>query len=86
MHPKKIIKLDSLQQTLFGLLGQQIRLTLTTKSVTADDGDLDNDSSPEPTKQQTKKKSLLCITVQSKQTKCLSLIMYHRYLIICHKK
>ena len=56
MHPKKIIKLDPSQQTLFGLLGQQIRLTSTTKSVTADDGDLDNDSSPEPTKQQTKKK------------------------------
>ena len=44
---------------LFGLLGQQIRLTPTTKSVTADDGDLDNDSSPEPTKQQTKKVSAL---------------------------
>ena len=59
MHPKKIIKLDPLQQMLFGLLGQQIRLTQTTKSVTADDGDLDNDSSPEPTKQQTKKGSAL---------------------------
>ena len=35
MHPKKIIKLDPLQQTLFGLLGQQIRLTPTAKSVTA---------------------------------------------------
>ena len=42
MHPKKInktIKLDPLQQMLFGLLPQQIRLTRTTKSVTADDGD-----------------------------------------------
>ena len=58
MHPKKIIKLDSLQQTLFDLLGQQIRLTPTTKSVTADDGDLDNENpqfQTEPTKQQTKK-------------------------------
>ena len=69
MHPKKIIKLDPLQQTLFGLLGQQIRETLTTKSVTADDGDLNNGNpsgnpqfQTEPTKQQTKK-SLLCITV-----------------------
>ena len=44
MHPKKIIKLDLLQQTLFGLLDQQIRLTPTTKSVTADDGDLDNEN------------------------------------------
>ena len=61
MHPKKIIKLDPLQQTQFGLLRQQIRLT--TKSVTADDGDLDNRNPQfEPTKQQTKK-SLLCITV-----------------------
>ena len=42
MHPKKIIKLDPLQQTLFGLLRQQIRLTRTTKSVTANDGNLDN--------------------------------------------
>ena len=46
MHPKKIIKLDPLQQTLFGLLGQQVRLTPTTKSVTADDGDLDNENPP----------------------------------------
>ena len=58
-HPKKIIKLDPLQQTLFCQLGQQIWLTPTTKSVTADEGDLDNDSSPEPTKQQTKKVSAL---------------------------
>ena len=65
MHPKKIINLDPLQQTLFGLLGQQIRLTPTTKSVTADDGDLDNDSSPEPTKQQTKKS--LCFVLRSSQ-------------------
>ena len=66
MHPKKIIKLDPLQQTLFGLLRQQIRLTRTTKSVTADDGDPDNGNpqfQTEPTKQQTNKKSLLCITV-----------------------
>ena len=65
MHPKKIIKLEPLQQTLFGLLRQQIRLTRTTKSVTADDGDLDNGNpqfQTEPTKQRTKK-SLLCITV-----------------------
>ena len=62
MHPKKIIKLDPLQQTLFGLLDQQVRLTPTTKSVTADDGDLDNENTQfqtEPTKQQTKKVSAL---------------------------
>ena len=62
MHPKKIIKLDPLQQTLFGLLCQQIRLTWTTKSVTADDGDLDKGNpqfQTEPTKQQTKKVSVL---------------------------
>ena len=55
MHPKKIIKLDPKQQTLFGLLGQQIRPTQTTKSETADDGDLDNENpqfQTEPTKQQ----------------------------------
>ena len=60
MHPKKIIKLDPLQQTLFGLPGQPIRLTWTTKSV-ADDGDLDNENlqfQTEPTKQQTKKSLL----------------------------
>ena len=65
MHPKKIIKLDPKQQTLFGLLGQQIRPTRTTKSETADDGDLDNENSQsqtEPTKHQTKM-SLLCIMV-----------------------
>ena len=65
MHPKKIIKLDPKQQTLFDLLGQQIRPTQTTKSETADDGDLDNEnpqSRTEPTKHQTKM-SLLCITV-----------------------
>ena len=65
MHPKKIIKLDPKQQTLFGLLGQQIRPTRTTKSETADDGDLDNEnpqSQTKPTKHQTKM-SLLCITV-----------------------
>ena len=65
MHPKRIIKLDPLQQTLFSLPGQQIRLTQTTMSV-ADDSDLDNENpqfQTEPTKQQTKKKSLLCITV-----------------------
>ena len=62
MHPKKVIKLDPKQQMLFGLLGQQ---TWTTKSETADDGDLDNEnpqSQTEPTKHQTKM-SLLCITV-----------------------
>ena len=61
MHPKKIIKLDPLQQTLFGLPGQQIRLTWTTKSV-ADDGNLDNENpqfQTEPTKQQTKKVTAL---------------------------
>ena len=55
MHPKKIIKLDPLQQTLFGLPGQQIRLTRTTS-------DLDNENTQfqtEPTKQQTKKVSAL---------------------------
>ena len=65
MHSKKIIKLDPKQQTLFSLLGQQIRQTRTTKSETADDGDLDNEnlqSQTEPTKHQTKM-SLLCITV-----------------------
>ena len=65
MHPKKIIKLDPKQQTLFSLLGQQIRPTWTTKSETADDGDLDNEnpqSITEPPKHQTKM-SLLCITV-----------------------
>ena len=53
MHPKKIIKLDPKQQTQ------------TTKSETADDGDLDSEnpqSQTEPTKHQTKM-SLLCITV-----------------------
>ena len=62
MHPRKIIKLDLLQRTLFGLLGQQIRVTPTTKSVTADDGDLDNGTpqfQTEPTKQLTKKVSAL---------------------------
>ena len=62
MHPKKIIKLDPKQKMLFSLLGQQIRLTRTTKSETADDGDLDNETSTppplqsqtEPTKHQTK--------------------------------
>ena len=44
MHPKKIIKLDPKQQTLFGLLGQQIRPTRATKSETADDGDLGNEN------------------------------------------
>ena len=66
MHPKKIIKLDPKQQTLFGLLGQQIRPTWTTKSETADDGDFDNknpQSQIDPEKQQIKRKSLLCITV-----------------------
>ena len=48
MHPKKIIKLDPKQQTLFGLLGQQVRLTRTTKSETADDGDLDKENPPVP--------------------------------------
>ena len=43
MHLKKIIKLDPKQQTLFGLLGQQIRPTQTTKSETADDGDCSNE-------------------------------------------
>ena len=65
MHSKKIIKLDPRQQTLFGLLGQLFRPTRTTKSETADDGDLDNkniQSQTEPTKQKTKK-SLLCIKV-----------------------
>ena len=44
MHPKKIIKLDPLQQTLFGLLRQQIRLINTDNKVCdcPDDGDLDN--------------------------------------------
>ena len=41
---KKIIKLDSKQQTVFGLLGQQIRPAWTTKSETADDGDRDNEN------------------------------------------
>ena len=62
---KKIIKLDPKQQTVFGLLGQQIRPAWTTKSETADDGDRDNEnpqSQTEPTKHQTKM-SLLCITV-----------------------
>ena len=48
MHPKKIIKLDPKQQTLFGLLGQQIRPTRKTESETADDGDLDNENPPVP--------------------------------------
>ena len=66
MHPKKIIKLDPKQQTLFSLLGQQIRPTRTPKSETVDDGNLNNEnpqSQTEPTKQQIKRKSLLCITV-----------------------
>ena len=65
MHHKKIIKLDPKQQMLFGLLGQQIRPTQTTKSETANDGDLDNEnpkSQTEPTMHQSKM-SLLCITV-----------------------
>ena len=48
MHPKKIIKLDPKQQTLFGLLGLQIRPTWTTKSETADDGGCDNENRPVP--------------------------------------
>ena len=70
MHLKKIIKLDPLQQTLFGLLRQQIRLTRTTKSVTADECDLDNGNSQfqtEPTKQQTKKS--LCFVLRSSQNR-----------------
>ena len=62
MYPKKIIKLDPKQQRLFGLLGQQIRPTRTTKSETVDDGDLGNKNSQsqsDPTKQQTKKQSAL---------------------------
>ena len=81
MHSKKIIKLDSKQQTLFGLLGQQFRPTRTTKSETADDGDLDNKNSQsqtEPTKQQTKKVSALYQGLVKTDN------MYHRYLIICH--
>ena len=69
MHSKKIIKLDPLQQTLFGLPGQQIRLTLTTMSV-ADDSDLDNENpqfQTEPTKQQTKKS--LCFVLRSSQNR-----------------
>ena len=68
MHPKKIIKLDPLQQTLFGLPGQQIRLTRTTKSV-ADDGDLDNENpqfQTEPTKQD---KKSLCFVLRSSQNR-----------------
>ena len=71
MHPKMIIKLDPLQQTLFGQLGQQIRLTPTTKSVTADDGDLNNENpqlfQTEPTKQQTKKS--ICFVLRSSQNR-----------------
>ena len=69
MHPKKIIKLDPLQQTLFGLPGQQIRLTRTTMSV-ADDSDLDNENpqfQTETTKQQTKKS--LCFVLRSSQNR-----------------
>ena len=88
MHPKKIIKLDPLQQMLFGLPGQQIRLTRTTTCMSvADDSDLENENpqfQTEPTKQQTKKVSALYYGLV-KTEKMLSLIMYHRYLIICHK-
>ena len=60
MHPKKDSKTRPLTANLFGLPGQQIRLTRTTKSVA--DGDLDNENpqfQTEPTKQQTKKVSAL---------------------------
>ena len=69
MHPKKIIKLDPLQQTLFGLPGQQIRLTRTTKSV-ADDGDLDNENPQFQnwTHKATDKKSL-CFVLRSSQNR-----------------
>ena len=76
MHPKKIIKLDPLQQTLFGLPGQQIRLTRTTMSV-ADDSDLDNENpqfQTEPTKQQTKKS--LCFVLRSSQKRKMSVLNY----------
>ena len=58
MHPKKIIKLDPLQKTLFGLLGQQIRqqslwLPMMAISITK------TQFQTEPTKQQTKKVSAL---------------------------
>ena len=77
MHPKEIIKLDPLQLTLFGLLRQQIRLTRTTKSVTADDGDLDNGNpqfQTEPTKQQTKKVSVLRSLVKTDKMSVLNYV------------
>ena len=73
IHPKKIIKLDPKQQTLFGLLGQQIRPTWTTKSETADDGDLDNEnpqSQTEPTKHQTKMSLFVSRSSQNRQNVC----------------
>ena len=76
MHPKKIIKLDPIQQMLFGLLGQQIRLTPTTKSLTADDDDLDNENpqfQTEPKKQQTKK---VCFVLPSSQEDKMSALNY----------
>ena len=76
MHPKKIIKLDALQQTLFGLPGQQIRLTRTTMSV-ADDSDLNNENpqfQTEPIKQQTKKS--LCFILRLVKTEKMSVPNY----------
>ena len=76
MHPKKIIKLDPLQQTLFGLPGQQIRLTQATMSV-ADDSDLDNENpqfQTEPIKQQTKKS--LCFILRLVKTEKMSVPYY----------
>ena len=67
MHPKKIIKLDLLQRTLFGLLGQQIRVTPTTKSVTADLNNGTPQFQTEPTKQLTKKS--ICFVLRSSQNK-----------------
>ena len=67
MHPKKIIKLDPKQQTLFGLLGQQIRPTRTTKSETADDDFLDKENPQPKLNPQSIRQKCLCFVSRSSQ-------------------
>ena len=49
MPPKKIIKLDPKQHTLFGLLGQQKQTDTNSKASKSETGDLDDNSQTEPT-------------------------------------
>ena len=49
MPPKKIIKLDPKQHTLFDLLGQQKQTDTNSKASKSETGDLDDNSQTEPT-------------------------------------